>query len=62
MAMSSAGKQSSDGRHAVSFYKFTCECGAKIISESPECQCGGCGRQIRIEWRAEYQSPAPKVR
>ena len=51
-------QQDSDGRHAVSFYKLWCECGHKIISESADCTCSNCGRQIRIEWAARYESPA----
>lgn len=54
-------QQDSDGRHSVSFYKLWCECGHKIVTESPECVCGECGRHIRIEWAARYESPAPAV-
>lgn len=33
-----------------SAYHLTCVCGAIIVTQSAECVCPKCGREIRVEW------------
>jgi len=37
----------------ASQFEFECECGEKIVSFAAYITCPNCGREIRIDWRAE---------
>lgn len=36
-------------------YEVTCICGQKTRSNMVEFTCSKCGRQIEMQWRAEYR-------
>ena len=52
----------STGRHFMkatsSFYCLDCVCGQRLRSETRDLVCTACGREIRIEWPAEAETPA----
>ncbi len=41
-----------------SFYCLDCVCGQRLRSETRDLVCTACGREIRIEWPAEAETPA----
>jgi hypothetical protein len=41
-----------------SFYCLDCVCGQRLRSETRDLVCNACGREIRIEWPAEAETPA----
>jgi hypothetical protein len=45
-------------KFASSFYCLDCVCGQRLRSETRDLVCTACGREIRIEWPAEAETPA----
>jgi len=47
-------------RVTSSFYCLECVCGQRLRSETRDLVCTACGREIRIEWPAEAETPASR--